>query len=382
MLMKTIAIVALAVTLFSAESKAAADIDPLPFRGAWIRTADAPLGARNYAAIAWAGNEILVIGGSEAFCPPAASCPPSLIPPLSDGAAYNPLTDSWRKIADAPVSVRWAETTTVGNDVFLLASTNYSYNPKRLLRYRLNQDNWDEVALPENMLEPAIAVIGRNTLLYYSRSDQNGLAAYWQLDTTTGEWTQLPRDSLGPGFSRQIIAVDGDFYLFDQAIVSSPGGADGPSYIRAARYRQQQWEILPVSNSVYFAPSLIAGGRLISPVLGCTDGGETDSYGRCVSFGAVFDTEANTWYELPEIPGHEAGGYTGYPGGFSESNLVISKPGYPALDATTNEWFIIPLLDLGGNIQRTVQSAGLYGFAFGGASEDGKLLKDAWIWKP
>jgi hypothetical protein len=62
---------------------------------------------------------------------------------------------------------------------------------------------------------------------------------------------------------------------------------------------------------------------------------------------------------------------------------VLNLTGRPALDAATNEWFIVPPLDAeGAYTQRPLRAAGPYGFAFGGAKGFDEMLKDAWIWTP
>ena len=64
--------------------------------------------------------------------------------------------------------------------------------------------------------------------------------------------------------------------------------------------------------------------RLIAPVLGCADGGETNGYGRCIPYGAVFDTTANEWGDLPNAPGKDRKGVSSY-GGVSGTDLVAGS---------------------------------------------------------
>src|SRR4051794_35987802 len=72
----------------------------------WVRVADAPLSPREDAFGVWTGSETLVIGGSDARpCPANADCIPPEVPPLRDGAAFDPETGTWRTIADAPVGL-------------------------------------------------------------------------------------------------------------------------------------------------------------------------------------------------------------------------------------------------------------------------------------
>lgn len=370
-------------------AQAAAEIDQLPVRGEWVRTSEVPLSARSGVTVAWNGTEIFVFGGTQDMCLAmgAAStslCMPPAIPPLSDGAAYNPKTDTWSKIAGAPVSIITARTASLGTDIFVLAWTSYTERSIRLLRYQSTSDSWNEFNLPEILTTADIIAFGDDLILYTS-TDEVEPATDWHLDTATGEWTQIADDPLSPGFGRQYVAVDDDLYLFDHEIVPSPGGVSGPSYLRAARLREQQWALLPTADSIGSAPSLIAGGLLFAPELGCADGGNTNGYDRCIPYGAVFDTTTDTWWELPNAP-ERGTKHVMSSGGLGDNGLVLSQSGYPALNATNNDWFIVPQLDSDGTIQRQVQAAGPYGFAFGGASfangGAGKLLNEAWIWRP
>ena len=276
---------------------------------------------------------------------------------------------------------------TVEGGIFVLASTSYNERMQRLLRYSVAQDYWDEFDLPENTLTAGIAAFGHNIVLYTGTGgDETAASSDWLLDTTTGQWQRMPDDPLGPGFGRRYVAFGEDLYLFDHALVPSPNGADGPSYLRAARLRDTQWEVLPMADSIGQAPTLVAGNLLIAPTLGCADGGGTNGFGRCIPYGAVFDTDSDTWSELPNAPGRGTR-HVDSSGGLGDNGLVLSDPGHPALDALTGEWFVVPQLDSGPGLytQRDFHAAGPYGFTFGGAAfsfEGSELLNDAWIWVP
>jgi len=64
-------------------------------RDAWEQIADAPLSPRSDAAGVWTGTEFIVWGGRT-----GEDWPPH---ELGDGAAYDPVDDSWREIAPAPI---------------------------------------------------------------------------------------------------------------------------------------------------------------------------------------------------------------------------------------------------------------------------------------
>jgi hypothetical protein len=88
----------------------------------WTRIADSPLSPRDGEVAVWTGTEMLVVGGSDQPpCPPLADCAgPTADQRLSDGAAYNPQTDTWRSIADAPQSVTYAQVVWTGEEAVVL----------------------------------------------------------------------------------------------------------------------------------------------------------------------------------------------------------------------------------------------------------------------
>jgi hypothetical protein len=86
----------------------------------WQAVPAGPLGPREGALGLWTGHEVLLIGGSDAPpCLPNASCVPPEAPPLADGAAFDPLTREWRRMADSPVPFEWAQGLVVGTTAYV-----------------------------------------------------------------------------------------------------------------------------------------------------------------------------------------------------------------------------------------------------------------------
>lgn len=274
----------------------------------------------------------------------------------------------------------------------MLARTSFGDPDLHLYRYQTVPDRWDDIELPEDIREPGLAAFG-SSLILFARNDQAGSLSEmpdsafesrphsdWLLDIPNDEWTRLSDSPLGAGFYRQYLASGDDLYLFDHKLTRSPGSREeGPSYLRGARLRGEQWATLPEPDSIGAPPDLVSGDLLIAPALGCADGG--GDYGRCIPFGAVFDTATDTWSELPNAPrrGYK---HVQWSGGLSADHLTLGTPGHPALDATTGDWFTVPALDEDRNTERSMAAAGPYGFAFGGARSAREMLKDAWIWQP
>jgi hypothetical protein len=69
---------------------------PLAARTRWERLPKAPIGGRVGAGVIWTGSEMIVWGGTDRGERPG----------LTDGAAYNPQTRTWRKLRPAPAGMR------------------------------------------------------------------------------------------------------------------------------------------------------------------------------------------------------------------------------------------------------------------------------------
>lgn len=69
---------------------------------AWRELAAPPLSPRETPTGFWTGEEVVLVGGSDAPpCPPNAGCQVPKVPPLADGAAFDPASGAWRAIGDA-----------------------------------------------------------------------------------------------------------------------------------------------------------------------------------------------------------------------------------------------------------------------------------------
>jgi len=69
-----------------------------PATRTWRVIAPAPIDPRLYAAVAWTGTEMLVWGGQRSYAFSAGDPDPN----LKDGAAYDLKTDTWRRLSDGP----------------------------------------------------------------------------------------------------------------------------------------------------------------------------------------------------------------------------------------------------------------------------------------
>ena len=369
-------------------------------RGGWVRLPDPPLSGRVDATIVGVGDDVLVFGGTDLLCPPDADCGLGDSVVFGDGAAFDRSSNQWRPIADLPVPTMWAGTAVVGDQVFVLTRGGAGVD-REFIAYDVSDDAWQRIDRPDaaGSFPSTSIVAASDAVVVYRTTDEHASAPDWVFDVGDASWSELPDDPLGAGFNRSMVWNGVALFLFDKALVESPGGVDGPSYTRAARYQHGAWVALATAETIGPGPALVDGHRLIAPMLGCADGGDNNSYGRCIPFGAVFDTTANKWSELANAPAKGRKDISAY-GGFSGSGLVAASTHGPFLDAATNEWFDLPALDPETDpsssradnqtdnqtfVTRRAASVGDAIVVVGGAKfgpGGGALLTDAHIWTP
>lgn len=353
---------------------------------AWERVPDGPLSPRSQAVVVWTGNEVLVVGGDDRPCPPTADCAVPDSPPLGDGAAYDPLTREWRRIASPPIPFSGAETAVVGDTVFFMVRGMPGRPEARsgFLAYAPGADSWLELPRPEASDSAEgwyrLAAAGER-LVAYSGSDEGGERPDWIFDATRAEWAALPDDPMTPAFDRHMEWAGDRLTLFDHELVPNPG-SERPLLTRAAvlEIGSGRWDRLPDSEMLASAPWLLDGGRLVNPSLGGADGGQTNNWGRRYPNGGILELTDRRWSALPDGPADDVS--TGVVG--REAARFDAYRGW-VLELSSGHWREVPRLDEGVHVAgRATVAAGRDMFVYGGAdwTEAGhtRLLGDAWIW--
>jgi hypothetical protein len=353
--------------------------------GSWERLPEAPLSPREPALGLSIDGEALFIGGSDADpCPPNASCAFPAVPPLRDGAAFDPGRRRWERIADAPVGFSFAHAVSVGGAAYLLTAGEPGRPdaPAAFLRYRRAEDRWTRLALPPDARRRDLVATGRQVVAY-AESDEGRHVPDVVFDPSSGDWTELPDDPLPPSFGRTMAWSGRELVLFAQELVPQPGSRK-PSLVIAAAFDPGRgtWRRLPDSEMLGGGARWFAhDGRLIFPALGRADGG--GSWGRSYPNGGILDVELGRWLPLRDAPDGEqeiaagvvAGGHADF---FGDGGWV--------LDAVAERWMPVPPLDRGAQMvtRGSVTAAGRDMVVFGGVRWGGglrgKLLNEAWRW--
>jgi hypothetical protein len=127
----------------------------------WRLLPPGPLSPRAGHVAVWTGDEMIVWGGSP------ASAGIGAVGQLRDGAAYNPSTNAWRRIADAPGERSEGKGVVVDNYLVVGAGvTSQASDLALLLVYDISSDAWSTMPLE----------LGRTARVYDLASAGSGVA--------------------------------------------------------------------------------------------------------------------------------------------------------------------------------------------------------------
>lgn len=164
-----------------------------PTTDSWRTLAGSPLQARHEAATVWTGTEMVLWGGSPSPGPGFA--------PFSDGAAYNPTSDTWRLIAASPLAGRIAPAVWTGSEMIVAAgrtkdgdgpfafADGAAYDPAR--------DSWRKIA--DGPAHPGFKAAWSGTALLASAKGH--LFSY---DLAANTWTAVGDAGFFPGEGRAL----------------------------------------------------------------------------------------------------------------------------------------------------------------------------------
>lgn len=312
----------------------------------WVPMPHGPLSARDGALSFAVGDELLIFGGRpEAGCPSGADCRAPVDQGLTDGAAYNPATQTWRPIADTPMPISSASGAVIGDRLYLWAAVqmcppaNEFCLPiiQRFVAYDVGDDVWSELPLPDGPIEGLRLAADGDTVVGY-HEEANGGVAPVRYDPATGGWTTLLIDPLQPGFDRVVVAHQDNLYLFSVPSRASRPDPDDPGYYQAALLEvgANSWQRLPDSPVDGFSATwALVGDLIVNPLPPAPPGTE----GRTFPPGGTLDTITGEWSSLPPAP-TPVGPYYGL--GTVVGDPFIASYGF-ILDALLGTWTPLPI---------------------------------------
>jgi N-acetylneuraminic acid mutarotase len=270
-----------------------------PTANRWRRLSPFPLPARANEIAVWTGHEMIVTGGSQSD---AAHPGRSGAAPVTTGAALDPATDRWRRIApmpatmDAPQGAVWT-----GREVVVFDTT-------RTFRYDPATDRWRTGAPPPFARNNATVVWSGSEMLVWSGnraptgSDPSTFAdvradgaAY---NPTTDKWRAIPT---APVPARNLSEAVWTGHAMLAWGGSGPNGLVG----RGAAYNPatNTWRALPLSPlKARISHQIVWTGREMLVWGGQVETTSTDPAVVYPHDGAAYDPATNTWRRLAAAP--------------------------------------------------------------------------------
>ncbi|HWJ63342.1 MAG TPA: hypothetical protein VNS19_15335 [Acidimicrobiales bacterium] len=344
--------------------------DPLTEPEGWTAMADAPIRGRDDAITAWTGAELLVIRGNGAFSDGGGG-----EAGRTDGAAYDPRADRWRRIADSPFEARGS---------IMGADTVSAWTGKELLvwggpeprgaAYDPATDSWRDIDV--GPLEARVGMtsvwtgsewivsggIAHAAVLSYEteedRADDVALTTGAAYDPVTGVWR--PITPAPDGRIEGQAVWDGSAMITFGGYVPTRGDEPGPPAVAQAYDPvADSWRRLAAPPFQDSTGAVWTGTEVVAIVAGATDAeGNREEVDPVVTY----DPEADRWTPVAgaPVPG------TGTRGGPETS---IANWIYPALVWTGTE-----VLFFGTGFTNPEQPQPLEGFALDVASRTWREL--------
>jgi hypothetical protein len=324
-----------------------------------------PLSPRGDHFVGWTGEELLVYGGFPGDGDGSDG--------LTDGAAFDPVTNQWRLIAAAPEGVGSSGAVWTGAEMVGMSGTDtFAYDP--------DLDRWRTVAGPApvsgSKWEAVFDGTGVVAWLDMSPRTAAGLDTsprpLARLDLTNGQWLEVqppPFESSEP-WARSLRVVDG-------AVFAIGLSSEACTPYRVARLDGTAWEEVPPPP---FAEDYWE----------CLNPGDSMGIdGRLVVWGskdqrtASFDPDSVEWTELGALPLADCGDASSL--GVDDSVLVESCGVVAVLDLATGSWrqsFLPGSLGIGFDAVWTGDEILMWGnpCCYGTGRPLGSV--DAWRWKP
>jgi hypothetical protein len=266
--------------------------------GSWTTVPSAPLSPRLDAVTAWTGSEAIVLGGDvDGFCGPNASCARPA-ESAADGAAYDPRTETWRSIAEAPYPVSGGTARAVAG------STVYLVHDDRLLSYDASEDAWSvSPPAPEGADLGSPAALDDGTVVVVDGERTAGEPSGQVYDPVARTWSDLTDDPLGPTFDRVVTAVPDALVLTGTVLPDDP--AARPTLHGAVLdLATQEWSVLPETARTGGWNWSWTGERMVD-----VHPHGRSSAGERYAQGGALDPATGTWSDLPGAPELGTGGW-------------------------------------------------------------------------
>ena len=255
-------------------------LDPAPApAGSWTELPTAPLSPRTGSLAVWTGDQAIFLGGqTEAFCPPGADCAaPATY--ARDGAAYDPSTEKWTTIAQAPAAVAYYTPHVLVDGLLVIVDDDHAWHA-----YDPEQDAWQSLPAPPTPLETYSESLSATDGSVYTLGRGGNVLV---LDVAAKTWSTLPPSANQPRLAHSVLQATPEGVVKIGVDATARNDGTEPSYLLAEVYRAGAWHRAERSDMMGGYSWHWTGERLVSPTPTCVDGGEVNPFPRCIPEGGI-----------------------------------------------------------------------------------------------
>jgi hypothetical protein len=347
-------------------------VGPSHSTGHWRELPAPPLSPRAYAESVWTGHEVIVLGGETDPCSPGADCATASAE-LRDGAAYDPATDTWRRIADAPVSVGSGDRLVEAGGLVVLR--HWRQGGSDWFAYVPEADAWSRIDGVPHPIGDLPAAAGSDVYVTSGR----GVAVY---SVVRREWSTLPADPIQPRLSQRRVTATSVGPVVTGYDSTQPDDGRSPSVVLADVWDGTSWRRLPATGQLgnnWFWTGIV----MVDPEPNTGDSGETDDSGRVYPVGGTLDPATGRWDRLPGAITAQVDGGWGVNAQGGRWSAVYGQ----VYDTETGRVWTLPRPDGAPEVGTTAIWAddallAFGGVAYGSGASAGKVTDHAWLYTP
>lgn len=253
---------------------------------------------------------------------------------------YNPINNTWTRIADLPIGLTHSGTAVDGKNIYLAGgypaklTGGQSFTTQDVWKYNVETNTWSSMPpLPEARGSGGLEILNRQ-LHFFGGSDikRADKRDHWKLSLNGGtRWisaTSLPsvRNHMGEA------VVDGKLYAIGGQVTQEHTGAQGTAYRwNPATDTWTTVASLPRARSHIAGATFVMGNQII------VIGGIAAS-GRHVSDVTAYNPEFNSWQALTPLPVNISSGVGGHIGNqiFSTTGNGFQRTTYKGVPVLTS----------------------------------------------
>jgi len=326
------------------------EVEPAPAGGSWEPLPGLPLAPRSSPVTAWTGSEVLVVGGYLTVCPANADCinPEEL---ARDGAAYDPRTDEWREIADAPVELAGYFRSAMVGDTLVLFDGRDSW-----FGYDVSDDEWRELPGPGQPAADMGSLTSSEDGFVYTLSRSGRILA---LNVDERRWAVIP-DAVHEE-AETVVVTPGGF-----VVSAGPGEEKVVTQIMG-------YDFETVETGQFNPFRHWTGERLVELDLQVLENDD----GTTTPYGGRLDPATGEWSPLPNQPKESGDGWSPN----AADGPLLAGWGYVYNDSD-GSWTRLERPD-GATADHGYGAVWGDGdlFVLGGVAHHGEPTAEAWIWR-